>query len=105
MPSVVNINLHWSKEESEAKMRRFMRRLISRFRLKAGALNMLHPYIFQNHAFEEQDVFSGSGDVKLAKLKELRHSVDPDAVFQRLQPGFFKLEREIAEVDFEKSEL
>ncbi|KAH7347076.1 hypothetical protein BKA66DRAFT_432832, partial [Pyrenochaeta sp. MPI-SDFR-AT-0127] len=103
--TVININLHWSKEDSEAKMRRFMRSLVSRFRSKASSMDMLHPYIFQNHAYEEQNVFAGSGDVKLTRLKEVRRSVDPHAVFQRLQPGFFKLEHEEAEVQLEKSEL
>jgi FAD/FMN-containing dehydrogenase len=101
---VVNINLHWSDEESEHKMRQFMRRLINRFGEVAESMDMLHPYLFQNHAFEEQDVFAGSGESKLARLRAIRHEVDPDGVFQRLQPGFFKLGLG-SEASKEKSEL
>ncbi|KAI9675990.1 MAG: hypothetical protein M1822_008376 [Bathelium mastoideum] len=90
--TVVNINLHWSEERSESRMRHFMRRLIKRFRKTAEHLDMLHPYIFQNHAFEEQDVFAGSGEENLARLKAIRKALDPHDVFQRLQPGYFKLE-------------
>ena len=66
---------------------------------------MLNPYIFQNHAFEEQDVFPGYGAKDLARLKAVRQRVDPDAVFQRLQPGFFKLEPKLMTTVEMKSEL
>jgi FAD/FMN-containing dehydrogenase len=102
---VVNINLHWSDESSEPRMRQFMRRLIMRFNESARAMDMLHRYIFQNHAFEEQDVFAGCGKEKLARLKAVRQAVDPDHVFQKLQPGFFKLEPGSLEESAAKSEL
>jgi FAD/FMN-containing dehydrogenase len=102
---VVNINMHWSDENSEARMRRFVRRLIMRFRESARKMGLLYPYIFQNHAFEEQDVFAGSGESKLARLKAIRKAVDPDGVFQKLQPGFFKLEPGLVEIIPERSEL
>lgn len=86
-------------------MRQFMRSLIERFSQTARKLDMLHPYIFQNHAFEEQDVFAGSGDEKLSRLRKVRRSVDPDGVFQRLQPGYFKLEQRLEEKILPKSEL
>lgn len=86
-------------------MRKFMRGLIRRFSQTASKMDMLHPYIFQNHAFEEQDVFAGSGDEKLSRLVEVRRSVDPDGVFQRLQPGYFKLEQRTEEKRLPKSEL
>ncbi|KAJ4297955.1 hypothetical protein N0V90_005854 [Kalmusia sp. IMI 367209] len=103
--TVVNINLHWSNEKSEPRMRQYMRNLINRFRESARARGKLHPYLFQNHAFEEQDVFAGSGESKLARLREIRKAVDPDGVFQKLQPGFFKLEPRLSEIELEKSEL
>jgi hypothetical protein len=91
---VININLRWSNAGREVQMRSFMRRVIERFRKTAMALDMLHPYLFQNHAFEEQYVFRGYGETNYAKLRAIRLAVDPDLVFYRLQPGFFKLEPE-----------
>lgn len=99
------MNLHWSDEQDEPGMRRFMRRLIDQFSKCALKLDGLHPYIFQNHAFEEQDVFPGYGADNLAGLKSVRQSIDPDAVFQRLQLGFFKLEPELLKAQGIKSEL
>jgi FAD/FMN-containing dehydrogenase len=72
-------------------MSSFMRRLTTRFRQRAEELGKLHPYLFQNHAYEEQDVFSGYGNESLRKLRRIRKEVDPEGVFQKLQPGFFKL--------------
>ncbi|CRG90521.1 Bifunctional solanapyrone synthase [Talaromyces islandicus] len=103
--TVVNINLHWSHKADETRMRKFMRQLIHRFRETASEMDMLNPYVFQNHAFEEQDVFSGYGAKNLAQLKDTRQKVDPDAVFQRLQPGFFKLEPKLTTAVEIKSEL
>jgi hypothetical protein len=51
----------------------------------------LHRYIFQNHAFEEQDVFTGYGPYNLQRLHSIQRAVDPKGVFQLLQPGYFKL--------------
>jgi hypothetical protein len=72
-------------------MTNFMRRLTTRFRQRAQEMEMLHPYLFQNHAYEEQDVFSGYGDENLRRLRRIRRQVDPEGVFQKLQPGYFKL--------------
>jgi hypothetical protein len=99
---VVNINLHWSEASDTPKMTKFMRQLIARFRQTAEEKGMLHRYVFQNHAFEEQDVFLGYGGKILNGLRRIRRDIDPDGVFQKLQPGYFKLgykERDI------KSEL
>lgn len=68
-----------------------MRRLIYRIKHVAGSMEMLHPYIFQNHAFEEDDVFAGYGAENRVRLMRIRDAVDPDRVFARLQPGYFKV--------------
>ena len=72
-------------------MRNFMRRLIYRFENAARSLGMAHPYLFQNHAFEEQNVFAGYGAENRARLKRLKQEVDPYEVFSTLQPGYYKL--------------
>jgi len=68
-----------------------MRTLSTRFRHVAEQLGLDHRYIFQNHAWEEEDVFRGYGEVNRRRLREVWKSVDPEGVFQRLMPGFFKL--------------
>lgn len=48
-------------------------------------------YLYQNYADISQDVFAGYGEENLKKLREISKRYDPDQVFQRLQPGYFKL--------------
>jgi hypothetical protein len=98
---VININLHWSEAYDTPIMTKFMRQLIARFRLTAEEKGVLHRYIFQNHAFEEQDVFLGYGGKSLNRLRRIRRDVDPDGVFQKLQPGYFKLGYKARDIKWE----
>jgi len=50
-----------------------------------------HPYIYQNYATKGQDVFAGYSVENQARLKSIQKEVDPEGVFTRLQPGYFKL--------------
>jgi hypothetical protein len=84
-------------------MRKFMRRIISRFQLAAEERCMLHRFVFQNHAFDEQNVFESYGTTNLRRLRSILQQVDPDGVFQKLQPGYFKLG--LGEEEFVKFEL
>lgn len=50
-----------------------------------------HPYLYQNYAAQQQNVLASYGATNLAKLKAASQKYDPQQVFQRLQPGYFKL--------------
>ncbi|KAH7141930.1 hypothetical protein EDB81DRAFT_948217 [Dactylonectria macrodidyma] len=50
-------------------------------------------YIYMNYASQYQDVISSYGDENKAKLKKIANKYDPKQVYQRLQPGYFKLDR------------
>jgi hypothetical protein len=39
----------------------------------------------------DEDVFGGYGAENEARLRKVRDMYDPDKVFARLQPGYFKL--------------
>jgi hypothetical protein len=86
-------------------MKNLMKTLLHKFRAATEDIGMFHPFLFQNHAFEEQDVFAGYGETNLRRLREIRKKVDPKGIFQTLQPGYFKLESHgTQDVQF-KSEL
>ena len=44
-----------------------------------------------NYASQDQDVFAGYGTNNKRKLKRIQREYDPEGVFARLQPGYFKL--------------
>ncbi len=57
----------------------------------AKEMGLHHRYIYQNYANASQDVFGGYGDENRLKLKEIQMKYDPEGVFSRLQPGYFKI--------------
>ena len=49
------------------------------------------PFLYQNYAAAEQKVFAGYGQSNWKRLREISLKYDPDRVWQKLQPGYFKL--------------
>jgi Berberine and berberine like len=89
--SVINFNMRWSNPSDNVELRRLFILLIERAKDAAKVHGAYHRFIFQNHAFEEEDVFGSYGRENLRRLREIRQKVDPEGVFQILQPGYFKL--------------
>ncbi|KAL2836742.1 hypothetical protein BJX68DRAFT_250339 [Aspergillus pseudodeflectus] len=52
---------------------------------------LYHPFIYQNYAGQGQDVFAGYGAENRARLSEIQKRYDPEGVFWKLQPGYFKV--------------
>jgi len=52
---------------------------------------LLHRWVYPNYGNEEQDVFAGYGEENRAKMREIQKRYDPEGVFSRLQPGYFKV--------------
>ena len=89
--AVINFNMRWSNLSDSLPLRQMFKRMIERAKQSARQRNTLHRFLFLNHAFEDEDVFAGYGDENLRRLHEVRQAVDPEGVFQRLMPGYFKL--------------
>lgn len=51
-----------------------------------------YKFIYQNYAAKDQEVFDGYGEVNKQRLVDISHRYDPGQVFQKLQPGYFKLD-------------
>jgi len=56
--------------------------------------NLHHRYIYQNYAYISQDVFGGYGPKEKEKLLAVERNYDPERVFEKLQPGYFKLRKQ-----------
>jgi hypothetical protein len=52
---------------------------------------LYHPWIYMNYANEKQDPYAGVGEVNRKKLKEIQKKYDPKGIFDKLQPGYFKI--------------
>jgi hypothetical protein len=49
------------------------------------------PFVYQNYAALQQPVFENYGQKNLAKLRAVSEKYDPLSVWQKLQPGYFKI--------------
>jgi uncharacterized membrane-anchored protein YhcB (DUF1043 family) len=57
----------------------------------AKDMGLDHKYIYQNYANASQDVFAGYGEENAKKLRNIQDKYDPEGVFSKLQPGYFKV--------------
>lgn len=68
---------------------------VNRFFDKTVALakekGLLHPWIYPNYANKGQDVYAGFGEENRKKLKKIQKKYDPEGIFDKLQPGYFKV--------------
>ena len=60
--------------------------------MEAKKQGVYHDFIYLNYAGPYQSVIPSYGKEKLEILKSVSKKYDPTAVFQKLQPGGFKLE-------------
>ncbi|KAG5928102.1 hypothetical protein E4U42_001262 [Claviceps africana] len=88
---LLNALMSWSDEADDARILPGVRSMMNRFRAAARAKHLDHPFLYQNYASVEQDVFGGYGAANLERLRAVSNKYDPEGVWQRLQPGYFKL--------------
>ncbi|KAB8068977.1 FAD binding domain protein [Aspergillus leporis] len=59
---------------------------------EAKRVGVYHEFVYMNYASQFQDVVGGYGGASRRRLVDVARTYDPTGVFQRLQPGYFKLE-------------
>lgn len=85
-----SVNFRWSNAEDDERMNAMGNSVMSQAVRIAKEMGLYHRYIYQNYANASQDVFGGYGEKNRLRLKEIKKRYDPDGVFSRLQPGYFK---------------
>lgn len=89
---LMHIACWWDNEEDDATVEGFVQRVIRRIDEEAKAKDLDYPYIYMNYGSRFQDAVAGYGPENVQKLKKIARKYDPVQVFQRLQPGHFKLD-------------
>lgn len=54
-------------------------------------MGLWHRFVYQNYAGKGQEVFESYGPENHARLLQMQQKYDPQGVFKRLQPGYFKV--------------
>lgn len=90
---VINLAVTWSDPAEDSKIYSATQRVIDRSVATATKLGVDNRFIYQNYAAKGQNVFAGYGEANRQRLIKISEKYDPKGVFQKLQPGYFKLGR------------
>jgi hypothetical protein len=88
---VLSISPQWSYAEDDVAVQNAFAGFMDRSVTLAKELGMHHPFVYQNYANISQDVFGGYGEENRQKLRDIQRKYDPERIFDKLQPGYFKL--------------
>ena len=92
MTTVFLADLSWSDAKDDALFKKIGRRTISEINKYAASIGKANEYIYLDYADQTQNPLRGYGAANLRKLREVARKYDPEAVFQTLVPGGFKLD-------------
>lgn len=89
--TVMNLAIMWSDKSDDDRIIAAANRVIASANSAAKSMGLDYKYIYQNYASSNQNVFASYGAANERRLSQISKKYDPDQVFQRLQPGYFKL--------------
>jgi len=81
----------WNNAEDDEAVNGAVDRFFQRILELAQQTGIHHRWIYPNYANKGQDVYAGFGEENRKKLKKIQKKYDPEGVFDRLQPGYFKV--------------
>jgi hypothetical protein len=87
---LVNLSTRWDRIEDDTRVLQANANIVRRIREEAVRRDMVNDYLYMNYASQYQDVI-GSYGMSTKTLKSVAKKYDPTEVFQKLQPGYFKL--------------
>ncbi|KAF2844786.1 FAD binding domain-containing protein [Plenodomus tracheiphilus IPT5] len=82
----------WDDESKDTILNREAQEFMNAAKEEAKTRGLYSRYIYLNYAGPYQNVIPSYGEANLAKLKAIAKKYDPTAIFQKLQPGGYKLE-------------
>ncbi|KAF3037102.1 hypothetical protein E8E12_006131 [Didymella heteroderae] len=85
------IALRWSDTADDSRLNQFAATVKDRAVAAAKAAGKHADYLYMNYASPWQDPIAGYGTANKAKLLHISKKYDPTGVFEKLQPGYFKL--------------
>ena len=83
----------WSSKSDDPRIHASTKRIIDRATATAKELHLDYKYIYQNYASRGQDGFAGYCMANHDRLVRISKKYDLDQLFQKLHPGYFKLDR------------
>jgi hypothetical protein len=91
LSTVLDVWIMWNSADDDERILKAARYIINRGNATAYSMGLGHRFLYQNYAAAGQDVFQSYGADINAKLNAVSAKYDPDGVFAKLHPGYFKL--------------
>jgi len=88
---LLNLNMMWSDIADDTRIQKANSNIVKRSIAEAKRRGLFVDYIYMNYASQFQAVIPSYGAANQQKLKKIAKVYDPTEVFQKLQPGYFKL--------------
>lgn len=89
---LINPNVMWANAADDAAVIGAYSRIIARADAEAKSRGLYEDYLYMNYASQYQAVVPSYGAANQQRLKQVAKKYDPTGVYQRLQPGYFKLD-------------
>lgn len=86
------LNLSWLNAKDDKLFKKIGHTTINQINHYAKSINKANEYIYLDYADQTQNPLRGYGAANLRKLRQVARKYDPEAVFQTLVPGGFKLD-------------
>ncbi|KAJ4341131.1 hypothetical protein N0V95_007295 [Ascochyta clinopodiicola] len=90
---IIQLSCSWNNAADDDKVYKVMSDIMRQIKQESIELGVANDWVYMNYASQFQDVIASYGAQSKAKLNAVAEKYDPKAVFQKLQPGYFKLER------------
>ncbi|KAG8629152.1 hypothetical protein KVT40_003017 [Elsinoe batatas] len=91
--TLVGLNLFWQDAADDNALIDIASDLLKAIKAEAVIRGLANDYVYMNYAAEFQDVIASYGAENKARLQAIAKKYDPQGVFQKLSPGYFKLDR------------
>ncbi|WEW56587.1 hypothetical protein PRK78_002034 [Emydomyces testavorans] len=88
---LLNLSFRWQNTVDDDAIRKVLDRIIAESDARAKTSGLYHEYLYMNYASQYQKVVPSYGTENHERLVEIAKKYDPQEVFQKLQPGYFKL--------------
>ncbi|KAH6690599.1 hypothetical protein F5X68DRAFT_203314 [Plectosphaerella plurivora] len=90
---LIHVACWWEDAANDEAIYKTISKILTRINNEAKAIGVKNDYVYMNYASTFQNVIEAYGSANAAKLKSIAKLYDLTGVFQKLQPGHFKLDR------------
>ncbi|KAI1502183.1 FAD-binding domain-containing protein [Biscogniauxia marginata] len=98
---VSNLSFSWALKSDDKAVLTAIHNIVARAESLSRERGLFHPFLYMNYASQWQDPIAGYGAENKARLLEISKKYDPEGVFQKLHPGYFKLSGAPSEWNYE----